>query len=1423
MKEVFSLKNYNWKRTYKSSHNNLVKDFLIPALERSILYRRVAGYFSSSILSAAAAGIARLLNNDGEMHLITGADLSPQDVRAINQDPEKLNDFIRNNIPENLNDLNELERFITEKRFEALSWMLYKGKLKIKIALVLDENGKIAENQDISPIFHEKWGIFYDQHGNYLGFNGSVNESMKGWLENQERIDVYFSWDYSCEYIEDKINDFESYWNDNEPGIKVYDVSDAIEQKLIKYRKNEPPIKDPIETIKFSLKNFKEKSNDPFKISGIYNGLKFMDPNEFIFKQVMGFIDTAPGIQHNWNDLLNTISFKPMFHQEIIAYEIYRNYPYGYILCDEVGLGKTIEAGLVVKWLILAGRIKRVLIIIPKNLVKQWQEEMREKFNLEFFIYDGKYLINYWDEKYKAKTYNSYNAVDLILVSSGLVQLENRKIELLNSFDWDLIIFDEAHHLRRRHPTRKGGEGTPTRLLRLAQDLKKKTRCFLLLTATPIQMRIQELFDLLKLLRLGGKWGLKENFDKFYRIISQKIEDIDKKDWEFLIEMAKDYLQWGRINKDNYEEELLQFGGMFQSDFKNIFIKNYDFLPYLEEKFNNKNFLQEFKNELEVLSPLRWYMFRNTRNQLREYGIHIPVRKPKDETIVMKKNERQLYREIETYLRDIYKKSTPEQKSIIGFTLAIYRRRLTSSFYAIKKTLERRLNYLKYERDGKTEKLQKLFDEDDFDDDLIEEYEVNISEIDTELESSNDTIEGDDLIDILSLEKETKKKKKVLFLAKNTLTEEIEYLKGFIEKIDDFLERNQESKFERFISLLNEANLKNVKRVLVFTQYTDTLIFLRNKIKDNPNYEDIGCYSGKGGELLIKNKNTGNYEWQQKSKEEIKNWFFEESSFKILICTDAASEGLNFQICNWMINYDLPWNPMKVEQRIGRIDRVHQKANELYIFNLIYNETIEGRIYKKLWERIRLFQNTIGPLRPILNIYQKAEKFAIEEGDDALTEDEIEKMLRNIREETETAQYKHDFFIKLLKRRVLPEIETEKKEYAIIKQSDNFEWIKKYFSNIYNFQKTLEKSFKLIEQNEKRIILSLVQEKGLKFFNQSDRLTKRKAKNEKRALDKLPYNFSITCDPEFFTNYPSNYYFNFHCNFFSNFINYFLPHKEKFIPTVLKENDNQNNDLISALIITRIIFSKYPFINKEGYYLIEFNLQNWEIINIVSIINLSHLKESLSNITNNIKNKKEFIRKLNNIKIHADKIRNNMRILIKRSFMRDFKKFLKFCEDNELFNWYKIENSFNAIRESFKIEIETKIKEFLILEYLYDHKDDNWKFFPEVIYLENYCDSLEKIENWENINKFLIDLKIEIEKLRINSDSEIFTSLINKYKSKKQKKLLKADQGRLRNRILNMIKEFNEEIKIYNSRKMEYLKITKINEPQILICGMILK
>ena len=147
---------------------------------------------------------------------------------------------------------------------------------------------------------------------------------------------------------------------------------------------------------------------------------------------------------------------------------------------------------------------------------------------------------------------------------------------------------------------------------------------------------------------------------------------------------------------------------------------------------------------------------------------------------------------------------------------------------------------------------------------------------------------------------------------------------------------------------------------MVFTQYTDTMDFLRDELKPIPGTR-IMCFSGRGGE--VPSSDGG---WTTISRDDAKQRFKAKLA-DILLCTDAAAEGLNFQFCGALINYDMPWNPMRVEQRIGRIDRLGQQHRIIRIINLHYADTVEADVYRALRNRIGLFQTIVGRLQPILS------------------------------------------------------------------------------------------------------------------------------------------------------------------------------------------------------------------------------------------------------------------------------------------------------------------------------------------------------------------------------------------------------------------------------------------------------------------------
>jgi hypothetical protein len=292
-----------------------------------------------------------------------------------------------------------------------------------------------------------------------------------------------------------------------------------------------------------------------------------------------------------------------------------------------------------------------------------------------------------------------------------------------------------------------------------------------------------------------------------------------------------------------------------------------------------------------------------------------------DRFLTMSDDERHIYELVETYIRETYNKASASTRTAVGFVMTIYRKRLASSFYALTKTLEKRLAAIK-KGDGS---ISGTSDEDLPDDDLAEEL------LDTE--------------DVAEMEREAL---------------------NFEERssIEDLLLRVSslppDTKARELRTVIDELRGSGYSQVMVFTQFTDTMDFLRDQLRTTPGLKMM-CYSGRGGEIPI-----GDSEWTVIPRDQAKRRF-RKGEADVLLCTDAAAEGLNFQFCGALINYDLPWNPMRVEQRIGRIDRVGQEYPKIRIVNLQYDDTIETAVYRVLQERIGFFTSVVGKLQPILS------------------------------------------------------------------------------------------------------------------------------------------------------------------------------------------------------------------------------------------------------------------------------------------------------------------------------------------------------------------------------------------------------------------------------------------------------------------------
>ena len=838
------------------------------------------------------------------------------------------------------------------QRVEALAWMVANGTLDIKVVLPLDVNGRPIPGPTAQDYYHVKQGVFADAEGNQVAFVGSVNELEQAWSHNYETLQVSVSWESEREReaLRNIRRTFDQLWEGQDPNWLAIDLPHAVKQKLIRYAPDRPPTVDALERRPLP------KLGDGAKAPAIA-----LSPQERLIFQFLRDAPTLPGA----SDLgAATAPIRPWPHQLQTARAVISRYPDRVMLCDEVGLGKTIEAGLVIRQLVLSGRVNRGLILTPASVLKQWQEELYEKFNLRIPRFDGGQVLDVDDHLVGFPTSNPWDAYDLLLATSHLARRRERVKELVAARPWDLLVIDEAHHARRRDFLQP--QYRPNRLLTLLNELRdhNQYRALILMTATPMQVHPVEVWDLLMTLGLSGRWGADEA--NFLRFFGQLRLPYDEVDWDFVFDLLADSLGPDRQLDPVFEQAMQsQHGPALASAIRQ--------LPW--QSTSRQSTLRTLppaaretvKELARRHTPLRQYMFRNTRSLLRDYqerGLlkdKVPHRKPTICRIDFRRDEADLYERITDYISHFYQKYEQERRGL-GFIMTVYRRRLTSSFYAVRRSLERRRDWLT----GRVEAEEALTQEDRQD-------------IEDELE------DGEELVQI-PLEAALTPAQRQNFRM------ELEYLDDFIGEL-----RSLSQSDSKLAQLKDQIETLFLQRptVLVFTLYTDTMDYLRDQLRVVYG-SGVACYSGRGGETW------NGIAWVETTKEEVKNKF-RAGEIRILLATELASEGLNLQTCGMLINYDMPWNPMRVEQRIGRIDRIGQEYDWVWIYNYFYRDTIEDRVYKALEDRIRWFEDVVGDLQPILaEVGEVTRKLAMLPADQQ--EAEFEREIRRLRDAVDEAR-----------------------------------------------------------------------------------------------------------------------------------------------------------------------------------------------------------------------------------------------------------------------------------------------------------------------------------------------------------------------------------------------------------------------------------
>ena len=909
------LTDHSWQIKYTPDDGDLIELFYVPALEDAERYDRLTGYFNAGALALAARGIEGLVRNRGRMRLLVGCTLEPPEIEAIERG-ESLRAQVEKRLTER--DLAPPDSTAADA-LELLAWMVGRGHLDVRVAVPCGPNGKPVHDQ---AIFHEKAGIVEDRAGNRIAWNGSLNETAAGWQRNWESINVYRSWTPDVERVDSEDRNFARLWANRSGRVIVLDVPEAVRRDLMRFM----PASDLPARLKTPDGDHAKPGPDKETPGATPLEEQVGEPPTEPRRRVWSFIEQAPSLPDGGERVGEaTSAIEPWPHQVRAFRRLYGDWPPKLLIADEVGLGKTIQAGMLLCQAWLSGRAKRILILAPKAILGQWQIELREKFNLNWPIYDGRKLAWYPSPALRgnhdrAVQANAWHEEPVVIASSQMMRRRDRAAELLdNAASWDVVVLDEAHHARRR-AAGTAKEGRPNALLRLMQDLKDRSDGLILLTATPMQVHPIEVWDLLNLLWLPAEWTADAFLDFFDAVAHPNPSPVAFDRLARLFQAVE--TRYGRVEA----ADAARLTNLSRFKVRKVLgaLRDQASIPRRQLETSER---RAALGIVRANTPIRKLVSRHTRELLRRYytdgHLSTPIadRDVHDEFQHLTPDERALYEAVEDYISDTYNQAGDSERNAVGFVMTVYRRRLASSFSALRQTLRKRLDAM-----DASPRVRLL----EFDDDVPDDEA------------------GDDLLDTDELED----------LGREALAAEeradIERLLRRIERLPP------DSKLAGLKTVLAALRSDGYSQTMVFTQYTDTMDFLREALLRDGEAR-LMCYSGRGGEIP-----SSDGRWRPITRDDAKRRF-REGEADVLLCTEAAAEGLNFQFCGALVNYDMPWNPMRVEQRIGRIDRLGQKHATIRIVNLHYADTVETDVYRALRNRIGLFETVVGRLQPILS------------------------------------------------------------------------------------------------------------------------------------------------------------------------------------------------------------------------------------------------------------------------------------------------------------------------------------------------------------------------------------------------------------------------------------------------------------------------
>jgi superfamily II DNA or RNA helicase len=545
---------------------------------------------------------------------------------------------------------------------------------------------------------------------------------------------------------------------------------------------------------------------------------------------------------------IHTSAVDPLPHQITAVYEsMLPRQPLRFVLADDPGSGKTIMAGLYIRELMMRADGQRILIVAPGSLVEQWQDELREKFGLDFEILTREKMET-------SASGNFFMDKDRLIARLDQLSRAEDFQEKLQAVEWDLVVVDEAHKMSASY---FGNKINATKRFKLGELLSgtERTRHFLMMTATPHNGKEEDFQLFLSLL----------DGDRFYGKFRDGVHKVDVSD----------------VMRRMVKEELLKFDGTRLFPERCAYTVNYDLSSV----------------ELALYEAVTDYVKNEMNKADRLDGQH---------------------------------------KGTVGFALTILQRRLASSPEAIYQSLKRRRKRLEQRvEEEKSRHRGNCVAETMATYAAAEAYE----DIDDELTGEEYEALTDRLVD-----------QATAAVNVHELAAEIEILKKLEHQAKQVVNSGQNRKWDELSRILQDdphtrAPGGHRRKLIIFTEHKDTLNYLCERI--------AGVLGDKAAVAVI---HGGVHRDERRRVQEM---FRHDPTVLVLVATDAAGEGVNLQNANLMINYDLPWNPNRIEQRFGRIHRIGQ-TEVCHLWNLVAKQTREGDVFFRLLEKLEIERKALG-------------------------------------------------------------------------------------------------------------------------------------------------------------------------------------------------------------------------------------------------------------------------------------------------------------------------------------------------------------------------------------------------------------------------------------------------------------------------------